>query len=124
MSPIAHAPCRDAGGTSVPAIRERVARAADGYATDMTDWTEQGAVPVEDAVVDDPPTVDEVLERQRRDYPEQAASQAHAPRAMARPGAMREGAEEGEDEVEALIDAGGTPVGDAADPAVEGPNPA
>lgn len=32
----------------------------------MTDWTEQGAAPVEDAVVDDPPTVDEVLEEQQR----------------------------------------------------------
>lgn len=31
----------------------------------MSDWSEQGAVPVEDAVVDDPPTVDEVLETQR-----------------------------------------------------------
>lgn len=31
----------------------------------MSDWSEQGAVPVEDAAVDDPPTVDEVLEKQR-----------------------------------------------------------
>lgn len=32
----------------------------------MTDWTEHGAEPVEDAVVDDPPTVDEVAEEQAR----------------------------------------------------------
>ena len=44
--------------------------------------------------------------------------------AMSRPGAMREGGEDGDEEVEALLDAGGRPVGDAGDPAVEGPNPA
>ena len=38
----------------------------------MTDYTEHGAEPIEDAVVEDPPTVDEVLERQRVEYPEQA----------------------------------------------------
>ncbi len=32
----------------------------------MTDYTAHGAVPVEDAAVDDPPTVDQVLERQRQ----------------------------------------------------------
>jgi hypothetical protein len=32
----------------------------------MTDWSEQGAVPVEDAAVEHPPTVDEVMEEQRR----------------------------------------------------------
>jgi hypothetical protein len=32
----------------------------------MSDWSEQGAVPVEEAAVDDPPTVDEVMEEQRR----------------------------------------------------------
>jgi hypothetical protein len=32
----------------------------------MSDYTEHGAIPIEDAAVDDPPTVDEVLERQRR----------------------------------------------------------
>lgn len=40
----------------------------------MSDYSEQGAVPVEDAAVDDPPTVDEVLEQQRRNHPEQAAT--------------------------------------------------
>jgi hypothetical protein len=40
----------------------------------MTDYSEQGAVPVDDAATDDPPTVDEVIERQRHDYPEQAAT--------------------------------------------------
>jgi hypothetical protein len=33
----------------------------------MTDYSESGAVPVEDASIDDPPTVDEVIERKRRD---------------------------------------------------------
>jgi hypothetical protein len=38
----------------------------------MTDYTSQGAAPVDDAATDDPPTVDEVRERQERDHPEQA----------------------------------------------------
>jgi hypothetical protein len=38
----------------------------------VTDHSEHGAEPVEGAAVDDPPTVDEVLERQRVEYPEQA----------------------------------------------------
>ena len=38
----------------------------------MSDYSEQGAVPVDDAAVDDPPTVDEVAEQQRREHPEQA----------------------------------------------------
>jgi len=32
----------------------------------MTDYTEHGAVPADDAAVDDPPTVDEVAEEQHR----------------------------------------------------------
>ena len=40
----------------------------------MTDYSEQGAVPIEDAAVADPPTVDEVLEQQRREHPEQAST--------------------------------------------------
>jgi hypothetical protein len=45
----------------------------------MTDYTERGAAPVEDAAVDDPPTVDEVLERQREEFPEQAATSTMQP---------------------------------------------
>jgi hypothetical protein len=45
----------------------------------MTDYSEHGAVPVEDAAVPDPPTVDEVLERQRAEYPEQARSSTQQP---------------------------------------------
>ncbi len=45
----------------------------------MTDYGEEGAVPVEDAATDDPPTVDEVLERQRAEYPEQAATSTQQP---------------------------------------------
>jgi hypothetical protein len=40
----------------------------------VTDYSGQGAVPVDDAAVDEPPTVDQVLERQRQEHPEQAAS--------------------------------------------------
>ncbi len=40
----------------------------------MTDYGEQGATPVDDAAVDDPPTVDEVMVAQRREHPEQAAT--------------------------------------------------
>ncbi|MET0460198.1 MAG: hypothetical protein ABW122_16870 [Ilumatobacteraceae bacterium] len=48
----------------------------------MSDYTEHGAVPVEDAVVDDPPTVEEVLARQRAEYPEQAATSVDQPDAV------------------------------------------
>ena len=40
----------------------------------MSDYSERGAVPVEDAAVEDPPTVDEVLERQRIEHPDQAST--------------------------------------------------
>jgi hypothetical protein len=46
----------------------------------MTDYSEQGAVPVEDAVVDDPPTEDEVRDAQDREYPEQAATRQEGER--------------------------------------------
>jgi hypothetical protein len=36
----------------------------------MSDYTAEGAVPVEDAAVEDPPTVGEVLDAQRRDHPD------------------------------------------------------
>jgi hypothetical protein len=38
----------------------------------MSDYSEQGTLPVEDATVDDPPTESEVREAQRRRYPDQA----------------------------------------------------
>jgi hypothetical protein len=37
----------------------------------VTDYGEEGAIPVEDSVSDDPPTVSEVAERQRELYPDQ-----------------------------------------------------
>lgn len=40
----------------------------------MSDYSEHGAQPVEDAAVDDPPTEEEVREEQERKYPEQAAT--------------------------------------------------
>ena len=40
----------------------------------MSDYSEEGAVPIEDAAVDDPPTEEEVRERQEREFPEQAAT--------------------------------------------------
>ena len=40
----------------------------------MTDYTETGAVPVDDAAVDDPPTEEEVRATQKRLYPDQAAT--------------------------------------------------
>lgn len=45
----------------------------------MTDYTSEGAVPIEDAAVDDPPTVDEVLEEQRRrdDLPDPSDDPRH-----------------------------------------------
>lgn len=43
----------------------------------MSDYSESGAQPVEDAVVDDPPTEAEVLTAQEVVYPEQAATRRH-----------------------------------------------
>lgn len=40
----------------------------------MSDYSEAGAQPVEDAAVEDPPTEAEVLAAQERNYPEQAAT--------------------------------------------------
>jgi hypothetical protein len=78
----------------------------------MTDYSEQGAVPVEDAAVADPPTVDEVLEEQRREHPEQAvtSTMSSAPT----------------NEEAATEDAGGDVVGRGPNggPEIEGPNSA
>jgi hypothetical protein len=77
----------------------------------VSDYSDTGAVPVDDAATDEPPTVDEVVERQRVEYPEQA-----------RTSTMQ--AEITNDE-RATIDAGGEPVAATEDGVeVEGPNPA
>ena len=43
----------------------------------MTDYSEHGSQPVEDAAVEDPPTVDEVRAAQEQEHPEQAATAQH-----------------------------------------------
>jgi hypothetical protein len=43
----------------------------------MSDYSEQGATPVDDAATDDPPTEAEVQAEQQREYPEQAATALH-----------------------------------------------
>lgn len=43
----------------------------------MSDYSERGAQPVEDAAVEDPPTVEEVKAAQRRKHPEQAETAMH-----------------------------------------------
>lgn len=45
----------------------------------MSDYSEQGAVPIEDAAIDDPPTEAEVRERQQREFPEQAETATWRP---------------------------------------------
>lgn len=50
-----------------------------GYGTEMTDYSDSGTVPVEDAAVPNPPTVDEVLERQREEHPDQASTSTQQP---------------------------------------------
>ena len=45
----------------------------------MSDYSERGAAPVEDAAVEDPPTVDEILERQRIEHPDQARTSTMQP---------------------------------------------
>lgn len=52
---------------------------AYGYPIDMTDYTEQGAIPVEDAAVDDPPTEAEVRATQAEQHPEQARTATGQP---------------------------------------------
>jgi hypothetical protein len=76
----------------------------------MTDYSERGAVPVEDAAVQHPPTVDEVLERQAEKFPEQARTAMHHPVPTA--------------EELAAIDAGGEQVDDPDELLIEGPNSA
>jgi hypothetical protein len=76
----------------------------------MTDYGETGAVPVDDAAVADPPTVDEVQKRQAEKYPDQARTAMH----HAPPTA----------EELAAIEAGGNPVEDPDDLLIEGPNSA
>jgi hypothetical protein len=44
----------------------------------MSDYSETGAAPVEDAATDDPPTEQEVREAQEREYPEQAETSTFA----------------------------------------------
>jgi len=44
----------------------------------MSDYSEAGAVPVEDAATDDPPTEAEVREAQEREHPDQAATSTFA----------------------------------------------
>ena len=80
----------------------------------MTDHTEPGAVPAEDASANDP-TVDEVLHRQRL-YPERAQSPTH----------QRVQPESAAGEEIAAAKAGGDPTGSWTDgiPDIEGPNSA
>jgi hypothetical protein len=44
----------------------------------MSDYSETGAVPVEDAATDDPPTEEEVRATQERDHPDQARTSTFA----------------------------------------------
>ena len=76
----------------------------------MTDYSESGATPVEDAAVAHPPTVDEVLKRQAERFPEQARTGMNHRPATA--------------EEIAAIEAGGDPVDDPDDLLIEGPNSA
>ena len=76
----------------------------------MTDYSEQGAVPVEDAAVPDPPRVDEVRDRQAEEFPEQARTAMQHPPATA--------------EELAVLEAGGNLVDDPDELLIEGPNSA
>jgi len=77
----------------------------------MSDYSERGALPVDDAAVEHPPTVDEVAELQRELYPEQAES------SMMQPGLT--------DQERAALAAGGEPrEGESGRVDIEGPNSA
>jgi hypothetical protein len=90
----------------------RLHHSLGGYTGGMTDYSEQGAVPVEDAAVADPPTVEEVAERQRVEHPDQART--------SRSGSVPS------DEESAAEAAGGEVVGrePGGDLDIEGPNSA
>lgn len=95
-----------------------------GSGAGMSDYSEQGAIPVEDAAVEDPPTVDEVLERQRAEHPDQAATSSQQPDGdsdPSDPGSTSRSADEA-----ATLDAGGQLVDepDGGAPGIEGPNSA
>ena len=47
-------------------------RRPPGYRHVMTDYSEEGAIPIDDDAVDDPPTEEEVRAAQQRNYPDQA----------------------------------------------------
>lgn len=89
----------------------------------MTDYTEHGSVPIEDAAVEHPPTVDEVLEQQRREHPEQAATSTQQPDRVRAGSSHGDGAALSDDE-SAALDAGAVATGDVEDghPEIEGPN--
>jgi hypothetical protein len=76
----------------------------------MTDYSERGAEPVEDAAVEQPPTVEEVQAQQAEKYPEQARTAMHHRPATA--------------EEIAAVEAGGDPVDVGDDVVIEGPNSA
>jgi hypothetical protein len=54
-------------------------RTGSGYERAMSDYSEHGAIPVEDAAVDDPPTEEEVRRAQERKHPDQAATATYRP---------------------------------------------
>src|SRR5690606_10499363 len=55
----------------------RVGWGLRGYEAGMSDYSEHGTEPVEDAAVADPPTEEEVRAAQERDHPDQAATALH-----------------------------------------------
>lgn len=76
----------------------------------MTDYSEHGAEPVDDAAVPDPPTVDEVMQQQAEEFPDQArTAMRHRPATA---------------EELAAVEAGGEPLDDPNELLIEGPNSA
>jgi hypothetical protein len=77
----------------------------------VSDYSDAGAVPVDDAATDDPPTVDEVVERQRVEHPEKVRASTMQAKIT--------------DDEQATIEAGGEPVATTdGGVEVEGPNSA
>lgn len=61
-----------------------------GYGPVMSDYSEHGALPVDDAAVEEPPTEAEVRAAQERNYPEQAATAWHGSVSDGEPAQERE----------------------------------
>ncbi len=89
----------------------------------MIDYREEGAMTIDDAAADDPPTVDEVMDQQWAEYPDQAATSSLGLNHGGRDGVERTAGDDSTAEA-ATVEAGGRLIGEneAGEAEIEGPN--